>query len=215
MVTVVYTEIDPAEVLNLTSPRYLPEIEATWRGLRPWHDRCYEPLRDMIEKYYVDQFDRRTGHFARLLESMAVEGVRNPVMLTAGGLIFRRDSEVPPAWRSRDPLIISEYLGGSRLWAAEKLGIAVPAIVNDYTDTVSGEILPFSGKAIADRFRDKPGRVDRRPDGAVVICDPVFAHLPASLRMSVPLQSQIRMQIVNEIRHAVSAWLQDKEGVAA
>lgn len=208
-----FAEIDPARVLNLTSPRYLPEIALQWHGQFSWHAAKYEPLRDMIEAVYIDRFNRANGHFERLLANIAYAGIKNPVMLTAGHLVKRKIHEIPPAWAGCRPLIVSEYLGGSRLWAAAKLGIKAPAIVNDFQCALP-DACPLTGlPAILARFSDPPAEAKLRSDGAVIVGDLPFIHLPAEKRISLDQQICIRRRIVAEIRALVADWLREKEGL--
>lgn len=206
----IFAELNPADVLNLTSPRWIPEISLRWCGRLPWHDAAYDRLRDKIEKRYIAEFNRANGHFDRLLRNVAAEGIRNPVMISSGCLICRRPEEIPPAWRNRRPLLVSEYLGGSRLWAAQRLGLAVPAIISDCDHAVSGRILRDLDE-VAACFTDRPASIKYHSSQAVLVGDLPFVHLPIGRRIDVAEQSRIRQRIVFSIRMMVDDWLRENE----
>lgn len=74
-------------------------------------------------------------------------------------LQLMRDS-IPEKWRGSDePLILCHHMGGSRLWAASKLGIEVPAIVSDFCDHFNeGPVIDSRG-ALRSFFKDPPERI--------------------------------------------------------
>lgn len=202
-----YAVLPPARIFNLTSPRYLPEISLKWRGKYNWHHMRYEPLRDIVEDHYVRRFNEVSGHYERLLESVAREGFRNPIMVSAGRLERRKTMELPPALRQREDLLVSEYLGGSRLWAAQQLGVDVPCIVNDYTDVLpSAEVLRNEPQVLA-KFTDAPGRFEMARKGPVTINNLPFMHLPENERYGMSEQILVRRAIVGECKQKVAEWL--------
>lgn len=208
--TVRYAVLSPSQIFNLTSPRYLPEISLKWMGRYHWHHFKYEPLRDAIEAHYVRRFNQASGHYERLLESVEREGFRNPIMVAGGCLERRRKVELPHAERHKlddGKLLVSEYLGGSRLWAAQQLGVDVPCIVNDYTDVLpDAEVLPHMNAVLA-KFKDAPGRFEMPRKGPVTINSLPFMHIPKEERYSMEGQILVRRAIVAECKQKVSEWL--------
>ena len=205
--TIRYAVLDPKRIFNLTSPRYLPEISRKWTGKKDWHDARYEPLRDLIENEYVSQFDAVAGHYRRLHDSIEREGFRNPIMVSAGFLERRLPKDLPPDMRGRSDLIVSEYLGGSRLWVAARLGVPVPCIVNDYANVLpDAETLP-NLSAVLEKFTDAPKRAEITPQGAAYINSLPFMHLPASDRYTLEEQILIRRGIIESIMVKVRHWL--------
>ena len=213
--TIRFAILNPALIFNLCSPRYLPEISLNWKGKHPWHDRRYEPLRDLMERLYVEGFNRSGGHYRHLEESIGREGFRNPIMASVGKLERRKLSELPPRLHGGkfwvQPLIC-EYLGGSRLWIAQIIGLLVPCIINDYCNAFpEAEVLPDI-KAVLSKFRDQPARISINAEtGAVEMNDMPYVHLPADKRYSLAQQSRIRRGIVDEISTAVIQWLSDND----
>lgn len=205
--TVRYAVLKPDQIFNLTSPRYLPEISLKWQGRYHWHHYRYEPLRDIIEAHYIARFNDVSGHYERLLDSVARDGFRNPIMVSAGRLERRKASELPPALRNREDLLVSEYLGGSRLWAAQQLGVDVPCIVNDYADVLpDAEVLRNEPQVLA-KFKDAPGRFEMARKGPVTINNLPFMHLPENERYGMSEQILVRRAIVGECKQKVAEWL--------
>lgn len=205
--TVRYAVLKPDQIFNLTSPRYLPEISLKWRGRYHWHHYRYEPLRDLVEAHYIERFNDVSGHYERLLDSVARDGFRNPIMVSAGRLERRKTMELPPALRQREDMLVSEYLGGSRLWAAQQLGVNVPCIVNDYADVLpNAEVLPNINAVLA-KFTDTPARAEMPWRGPVTLNNLPFMHLPENERYGMSEQILVRRAIVGECKQKVAEWL--------
>lgn len=205
--TVRYAVLKPEQIFNLTSPRYLPEISLKWQGRYHWHHMRYEPLRDIVEAHYIARFNDVSGHYERLLESVAREGFRNPIMVAGGRLERRKEAELPPALRNREDLLVSEYLGGSRLWAAQQLGVDVPCVVNDYADVLpDAEVLRNEPQVLA-KFTDAPGRFEMARKGPATINNLPFMHLPENERYGMSEQILVRRAIVGECKQMVAEWL--------
>lgn len=200
-VRVRYAVLDPARIVNLTSPRYLPEVSLAWEGRHDWHDARYEPVRDLMERLYVDGFNAVAGHFERLEASVLAEGFRNPVVLVAGGVQRRKWREIPPEFRTGD-VIVSEYLGGSRLWVAQRHGLPVPAIVNDLAGVLPDADVLRTAADVRARFRDPPRSLRLGPAGVRTGGLP-YVHLPPVQRYSAAKQSRIRRELVARDRKSV------------
>ena len=206
-----YASVDPAGIFNLCSPRWLPEISLNWQGRRPWHDRAYEPVRDMMEREYIAGFDSAGGHYARLRDSIMERGIRNPVMVSCGKLERRKDQEIPPTQRSKN-MLVCEYLGGSRLYWAQHFGILVPCIINDYSGALAGRETLTTVESVLAKFKDRPNRISiNRKTGAVTLNDMPYVHLPPGKRYSLAHQSNIRRGIVAQIKASVSEWLKHND----
>ncbi len=211
MVVVRYAVLDPGRIFNLTSPRYLPEISLKWMGRYHWHHFRYEPVRDIIEAHYIARFNDVSGHYDRLLKSIAKDGFRNPIMVSAGGLQCRKRTELPPSVRNDDKLVVSEYLGGSRLWAAQRLGVPVPCIVNDYADVLpDAEVLRNQHDVLA-KFADVPERIEFPRKGAVRLNNLPFTHIPKADRYDMAGQIAIRRAIVSECRQKAVEWVAEND----
>lgn len=196
--------VDSRRVFNLTSPRWLPEAS---RLINDWHSPRYEPLRDLIEKVYVDTFNRQTGHYAKLEDSIARDGVYNPVVLTSGPLLYRQTAELPEHVRDDGERLVCEYVGGSRLYIARRLGLEVPAIVNDAANLFpDAELIPY-GSNVEHLFKDQPHRREWKNNGSLYLNFFALGHFPANERTTRRrMQRTDRARVVAETLKAVSHW---------
>lgn len=210
MTIVRFAVLPSHRIVNLASPRYLPEITRGWKGKRPFHDPRYDPVRDLMEQVYVDGFNRASRHYERLEESVRRDGFRNPVMVSAGGLDRRSELEIPPDKRSPDA-VVCEYLGGSRLWVAQRLGLDVPCIVNDRANVFPDAKVLKGIPDVLERFLDTPRTVRMNGDG-VYLNDLPYMHLPEAERYTVAEQSKIRRRILEDVQRAVTKWLETNDG---
>lgn len=209
MVTVRFMEVRAADVVNLTSPRYLGPVIRSWRGRRDYHDPFYDPLRDAIEETYVRLFNAANGHYERLEADIRKRGVVDPVMLTNGGVHRRTVSELPPQYRNRQEVLISEYLGGSRLMIASRLGLKVPAIVNDFAGTLAGCPELQTEKEIAARFEYPPRLILLNPHQGAYVNDMPYVHMPTGYSMGE--QTRIRKAVLASVDRLVTGWLRDND----
>jgi hypothetical protein len=212
MIAVRIVRLNADRVFNLTSPRWLPEVALAWPGHYEWHNPRYEPLRDLIEETYVRSFNERTGHYSRLQESILREGVYNPVMLTTGGLTRRNARELPPVLRQVKRLIVCEYCGGSRLWVAQRFGLTIPAIINDYANLFPTATALTYGQAVAHLFKDQPRRISWQRDGSLYANGFTLGHFPENERQQRRAsQRTIRREVVADVLNAVKQWIDEHE----
>lgn len=209
MVAVRHVTVPASRVVNLTSPRADAAIVQSWCGLRDWHDPFYDPLRDLMERIYVDGFNAANGHYERLEADILANGIRNPVMLVSGRVQRRRPEELPPEWRGRRDVLISEYLGGSRLYIAQKHGLDVPAIVNDFGDLFPDAPRLTTVEQVAACFDQRPNQIEMTEAEGAYVNDMVYTHMPAGYSLSA--QIPIRRQIVGQVKAAVAEWLAEND----
>lgn len=194
-------------VFNLTAPRWLPEVAHGWTGSAPWLDARYEPLRDAVEAAYMAAFDRETGHYARLEESIRRDGIWNPVMVTTGPMMRRAETELPAAVRHDRNRVVCEWVGGSRLLVAQKLGLDVPVIVNDRANIFPefGRLWP--GTNIKALFKDQPRRIVWQADGSLYVNGFTYGHFPLEEQEQRRReQRDLRKRIIAECLRVVKEW---------
>jgi hypothetical protein len=161
----------------------------------------------LLEQTYIDGFNSRTGHYARLEESIRRDGVWNPVMLTTGPLYIRAERELPPRVRFDPQRVVCEIVGGSRLLVAARLGLGVPAIVNDRNNLFPDAVRLKPGYPVSHLFRDKPRRAYWRPDGSLFANFFDYGHFPAGEREQRRReQIATRREIIGECLAVVKQW---------
>lgn len=199
-------------VFNLTAPRWLPEAARAWAGRAAWSSPQCAPVRDLLEATYIAGFNRASGHYARLEESIRRNGIWNPVILTTGPLLRRAEDELPPEVRQDPERVVCEYVGGSRLLVAAKLGVEVPAIVNDRANLFpDAEVIP-PGADVHRFFRDKPRRVIWNPDGSLYVNFFAYGHFPpAEQEMRRRQQIALRRRVIADCIDAVVKWSREHE----
>jgi hypothetical protein len=204
--------IDARRVFNLTAPRWLPEAAKLWAPAARWHSPRLDPLRDLLEETYIRAFDRRTRHYTRLTESIAADGVWNPVMLTTGPLLRREEWELPNPVRFDPARVVCEYVGGSRLLIAARLGLDVPAIINDRANVFPELKRLKTGSDVRPLFQDRPRRVVWRNDGTLFANFFDYGHYPPDER-EARRRAQIatRKEVIGECLAAVKKWRIENE----
>jgi hypothetical protein len=211
-ITVRTGRLDARRVFNLTAPRWLPEAARLWTPAAAWHNARLDPLRDLLEATYIDGFNRRTGHYARLEESVRRDGVWNPVMLTTGRLLRRSVAELPPGVRADPARVVCEYVGGSRLLVAARLGLEVPAVINDGANLFPDMLRLPAGSNAAVLFRDKPRRIQWLRDGALFANFFEYGHFPAGERAQRQReQINLRKEVIGECLAVVHRWRKENE----
>lgn len=207
MVTVRTGRIDARAVFNLTAPRWLPEARKLWASPAAWHSPHLDPMREGLERTYIEAFDRRTGHYARLAESVQRVGVWNPVMLTTGRLLRRAEIELPPAVRADTRRVVCEYVGGSRLLVAARLGLSVPVIINDRANIFPElDAIPYRSD-VRPLFKDQPRRIVWLTDGTLFANFFTYGHFPIEEREQRRReQIAVRKEVIRECLAFVQNW---------
>jgi hypothetical protein len=202
MMAVRRVSLPARRVFNLTAPRWLPQARNAWTDAgRDWHGPGAEEARDLVEARYIAAFNRLTGHYRLLEESIRAGGVYNPVMLTTGPLLRRDPMELPPAVRTDPERIVCEYVGGSRLLIAARLGLDVPAIVNDGANLFpEAPQIKFGDPHVNALFRDQPRKVLwNYKNGSLYVNFFEYGHFPKRERVGRRAQQiQIRRKIIGE-----------------
>ena len=112
---------------------------------------------DMDSRYIENEIEpserersQRAEWFSRLEQSILRQGFRNPVVLTA------RQTAVE--------LSLTPRYGGSRIWVAQRHGLAVPAIVADF-DGCFPESPEVDPQDLWRLFPDRPRKIILKPHG--------------------------------------------------
>lgn len=207
MVAVRTGRIAARRVFNLTAPRWLPQARALWACPAAWHSPGLDLMRAGLEQVYIDAFNARTGHYRILEESIRRDGVWNPVMVTTGRLFRRGEMELPPDVRADLRRVVCEYVGGSRLLIAARLGLDVPVIVNDRAGVFPELPVVPHGSDVRPLFTDQPRRVEWLRDGSLFANFFTYGHFPIEIREQRRReQIATRKEVIGECLAYVRTW---------
>jgi len=122
-VQVYFTDLDPNAVINLDQPCHQPEFGSV--SLEIQSD---------INNEYIEIMDNTMGYWSHLMDHIEQWGVLYPIVVNTGLPKVRSLRTIPLDKRASDSQywMVCEQIGGLRLLAAQKLGIRVPALINDY-----------------------------------------------------------------------------------
>ena len=183
-----------SDIFNACDPSLLWNVAKDYG--EAWWDSEYDELRAILFDLFVTEFDKMTGHYTRLRESIKSDGIKDPIIVTAGAPLWRESWMVPRNVKT----YICESCGGSRLLIASELGIDVPCIINDRIG-VDGEVLNSAADVIA-RFTEKSYQVTYGPPCRVL---PVrFSHMDNDYTMRE--QQQCRRKVKEMMIQAAQNW---------
>ena len=128
-------DLHPTLIFNLDAPDSQPEF-FEYKG---YVDN--EDLRTVCGQQYIEKMDNAIGHFKMLEDSLQKNGWENPVVITTGVPKIRNLNIIPKKRWTEDTKswLLCEHFGGSRITIAAKLGIPVPCIISDFTDTIQNK----------------------------------------------------------------------------
>ena len=150
----VYTEIDSHKIFGMVGRC----------GSGPntrWSDWSFlgRKNRDSIQKEYMHQLNQYCSHYIDLEKNILKNGFIDPIIVSYPYPRQKLNTKyLPPELRDKHLFVLDSFWGASRLWVAQKHNLAIPCIVNDETDSVTGRILKDTNdiKAI---FTKKPDHI--------------------------------------------------------
>jgi hypothetical protein len=184
-----YTVVPARQIYNLASPELVKKA-AYW-------DESVD--KKAIAQRYIERFDQEVGFYSKLEKSIVEEGIRNPILVTTGFPRWRQIDEISPEYRQSLPQkqwVLCEFLGGSRLYIAQKNNWLVPVIVSDWTNQFTHAQQIFTVDELKDCFVDPPEWVYFTKRG-VRTTPPPHVHLSPE-HQSPQLLSEIRRNIISE-----------------
>jgi len=129
-IQVLYHELNPSSIINLDQPCHYEEFHR----LTGYTELDSSSFRQEINDTYYAEMERSTGHWSRLLDHISKWGIVYPIVVSTGIPKLRRPSIVPRSYRYTNSQywIVCDTQGGSRILAAQKLGLKIPALINDH-----------------------------------------------------------------------------------
>lgn len=93
--------------------------------------------RNLIIEDFVKRWDAISNHYSSLEEDILENGMKNPIVITAGPPLYRDWCFVPEEIKNKGEhkwLFCEITNGASRLWVAQKHNMLVNCIINDQTE---------------------------------------------------------------------------------
>jgi hypothetical protein len=182
--------IVPARLIyNLASPELVVKPSE-------WNNRIDK---QWVASVYVNRFNEEVGFYDKLEKSIVEEGIRNPILVTAGSPRWRGLEEVDLEYRqnlSSSEWLFCEFLGGSRLYLAQKNNWLMPVIISDWTSKYSHFKQIHTREELATCFVDPPNHMYFTTRG-LRTTPPPHVHLDP-LHQDPRLLSEIRRNILSE-----------------
>lgn len=129
-IQVLYQELNPDSIINLDQPCHYEEFHR----MAGYSELLTSSFGQEINDTYFAEMDRRVGHWTKLLDHISHWGIVYPIVVSTGVPKIRKPGLVPKEYRYTDSKfwINCETQGGARILAAKKLGIKIPALINDH-----------------------------------------------------------------------------------
>lgn len=162
-----YVELDSNHIVNLCGPERLPV---------GWTPEIIEKRKIQTNKY----IERRKEFYEKLEKSILSEGLRNPILVTAGFFssqyleansgerqkqndLWRR---IPPDLQSnKERVLICERIGGNRLYLAQKHNLSVKCIVSDFVNMFDQYPQLKTEQEILSKYQDLPTKITLSSNG--------------------------------------------------
>jgi hypothetical protein len=202
-------------MINGVPLRYVPSFPASkifgmigLKGFGPnsyWDDWSKEG-RESYEKIvdeYITRYDAWTGHFTRLEESVKREGFRNPLIVTSGPPRMKSQKGIPPELLEKPKeewILLDGFYGGSRLYVAQKLGMEVPIIVNDWTRAFDESMEIMNLNHLSTFFADTYETAVVHPQHGLVVRNIQSYHMPDTWVDTImqPARDHLCVEIYNK-----------------
>ena len=147
--------------LNIRSKRILnlcgPDRGGPWGSDPETVEKRRKKTRLVVAKRNNKDF-----FYTKLEKSISFEGIRNPIIVTAGFVPKGVRKYLPKHLQDEEThndLLVCDRHGGSRLYIAGRYNSDIPCIVNDFVDMFPNAIQLNSEEAIRNLFIDQPRRI--------------------------------------------------------
>lgn len=142
-----YVTLHPSRIYNWLGIENCTAWLNVHQWQNTWHTLETIELRNQFAKVWIEEFDKITGHFSSLRESISKNGIQDPISLVGGhprdqflNKISTELRHVPIQWQNNlKELLYTHPFGGSRLTIAAELNLPVTAIVYDFAKQFPNE----------------------------------------------------------------------------
>lgn len=153
-IPVYYDLVDPKLIFGMVG-RCGGGYNTIWSDWSP----AGRAARERIIRDFEAGMNQICGHYERLEASILEHGMRDPVIITCGWPVRKKQHHVPPEILALPPakrLLMEGTTGGSRLWVAQRHNIPVPCIINDFSRNYNrGERL-YNAEQVIAKYGDAP-----------------------------------------------------------
>ena len=133
-----YVEISPDKIFNWLDPFNITAKWACKAITGEWWSERNILIRKEFANTWTTEFDKITGHFSDLEESIKEKGILTPICVDSGpprGKYLKPHHFTPMMQKDLSHALFTHTFGGSRLTIANKLRMEkVPCIVYDYAN---------------------------------------------------------------------------------
>jgi len=200
-----YSLLDSRKIVNLNDPSSIWKVS---RHIEDWWDSKYDPLRVEIRKWYIEAFDRISGHYKKLRISIEKEGFLNPIVITSGIPKYRKLDYIPPQYHNDlENLLSVETCGGSRLLIAQEKNLMIPCFINDWNNRFSDKKLMENINEIRSYLSDKKMSINITRRG-LEIPPRTFEHMNDT-NYNMSKQKECRGKVLYEIVNKSDKWLKE------
>ncbi|MEM5878051.1 MAG: hypothetical protein QXF12_04185 [Candidatus Aenigmatarchaeota archaeon] len=135
--------------------RYVKEYPSRkiYNYLGPWDWRDDEERKERRKYLYYENKE----WYDRLEENILKNGILNPILVVCGQ-IAKNDWCCLPEFVKKEP-IICYFLGGSRLFIAQKHNLMIPCLVSDFLGKFSDYPSLYHGYEIREKFSNPPKNI--------------------------------------------------------
>ena len=138
-----YVELSPDIIFNWLDPFNITAKWACKAITGDWWSERNILIRKEFGTTWMLEFDKITGHFTDLEESIKAKGILTPICVDSGpprGKYLKPHHFTPMMQKDLSHALVTQIFGGSRLTIANKLRIEkVPCIVYDYVNMFPDE----------------------------------------------------------------------------
>lgn len=168
--------------------------------------------RSNIIREFEQGLNEICGHYEKLEKSILEHGIRDPLIITCGWPVKKKNYNMPPEIKEIQPykrFLLEGTTGGSRLWVAQKHNMQVPCIINDFSKSKPRGKRLYTQEEIISLFKDKPMALTYNPRyGVNVPFNPTKSgfHLDNKWREDqlVKLRAPLWVKIMNKYGYYVA-----------
>lgn len=146
-----YALLDSTTIFNCVGPDSLDILGITEEK---------KPRRHKIAEQRISARDEKDNFFKDLEKSILSDGIHNPILITAG-TSYPIVLDLFPEEVKKNPkrILVCDFMGGSRLWIAQKHNMKIPCIISDFEEVFPDKPILETVEEIESYFKDPPTEI--------------------------------------------------------